>query len=58
MIPALILEAIVAHAYKPDEQSLLIDIIGVVSGMPDINCAILKWISPAPTIKLFPTQIS
>lgn len=42
MMPAFILDAIVAQAYNPDEQSLLIDIIGVVSGMPDINCAILK----------------
>lgn len=42
IIPALILAAMVPQAYKPDEQSLFIDIIGVVSGIPDISSAILK----------------
>jgi len=42
--PALILAAIVPQAYKPEEQSLFTDMIGVVSGIPDISCAILKWI--------------
>jgi hypothetical protein len=58
IIPALILAAIVPHDYKPDEHSLLTDIIGVLSGIPAISCAILKCIYPEPTIKLLPTQIS
>lgn len=37
MTPALILEAIVAHDYRPDEQSLLTAIMGTESGIPDIS---------------------
>ena len=56
--PALILEAMVAQDSKPEEQSLFTAMMGVVSGMPAMSWAILKWISPAPTIKLLPTQMS
>jgi hypothetical protein len=35
--PALILAAMVPHDYKPEEQSLLTAMIGVLSGIPDIN---------------------
>lgn len=48
----------VPHVYRPDEHSLLTDMMGVESGIPAISCAILKCISPAPTIRLLPTQIS
>jgi hypothetical protein len=44
MTPILILAAIVAHDYKPDEHSLLTVIIEVVSGNPAKNCAILEVI--------------
>jgi hypothetical protein len=56
--PALIFAAIIAQASNPEEQSLFIDTIGVVSGIPAMNAAILCGISPAPDYKLFPTVIS
>ena len=56
--PARIFEAIIPQDSRPDEQSLLIATIDVVSGIPATNIAILKWIYPAPTIRLFPTQMS
>ena len=58
MTPALILEAMIAQASRPDEQSLLIATTDVVSGNPARNIAILLGISPAPGCKLFPTAMS
>lgn len=46
--PILILDAIVAHDSKPDEQSLFTTIIEVVSGNPAKNWAILEVIYPPP----------
>jgi hypothetical protein len=56
--PILILAAMVAHDYKPDEQSLLTTMTEVVSGNPAKNWAILEVISPPPGCKLLPTAIS
>lgn len=42
--PILILAAMVAHDYKPDEQSLLTTMTEVVSGKPAKNWAILEVI--------------
>ena len=56
--PILILAAIVAHDYKPDEQSLLTTMIDVVSGNPAKNWAILDVIYPPPGWRLLPTAIS
>ena len=58
MTPILILPAIVAHAYNPDEQSLFTTMTEVVSGNPAKNWAILEVISPPPGCKLLPTAIS
>jgi len=58
MTPILILAAIVAHASKPEEQSLLTIMTEVVSGKPAKNWAILEVISPPPGCKLFPTAMS
>ncbi len=47
-----------AQASSPDEQSLLMATMGVVSGYPAMNIAILPVIYPAPGCKLLPTAIS
>ena len=44
MTPILILAAMVAQDYKPDEQSLLTTMTEVVSGKPAKNWAILEVI--------------
>jgi hypothetical protein len=46
--PILILAAIVAHDYNPEEQSLFTIMTEVVSGNPARNWAILEVISPPP----------
>ena len=46
--PEAIAFAIVATAYSPDEQSLLIPWTVVVSGYPARNPAILELVEPAP----------
>lgn len=43
---------------KPDEQSLLMVTMEVVSGSPARNIAMRWGISPAPDCRLFPTAIS
>jgi len=48
MTPILILDAMVAHDYNPDEQSLLTTMTEVVSGNPAKNWAILDVIYPPP----------
>jgi hypothetical protein len=48
----------IAQASNPEEQNLLTDTIGVVSGIPAINAATLCGILPAPGYKLLPTVIS
>ena len=56
--PAVIFEAIIPQASSPEEHSLLIDTIGVVSGMPARKAPILEGIYPAPVWRLFPTAMS
>jgi len=41
MIPDLIFDAIIEHAYNPDEHNLFMATIEVVSGNPAKNMAIL-----------------
>lgn len=56
--PALILAAMIEHASNPEEHSLLMATMEVVSGNPAKNIAILFGISPAPGCKLLPTAMS
>jgi hypothetical protein len=58
MTPLLIFDAIIAQDSSPDEQSLLIATIGVVSGKSARNIAILFVIYPAPGWRLFPIAMS
>ena len=58
MTPALILAAMMEHASNPEEQSLLMATMLVVSGNPAKNIPILPVISPAPGCRLFPTAMS
>lgn len=48
MNPALIFEAMVAQASSPDEQSLLTEAHGTVSGIPERRDDILAGKTPAP----------
>ena len=56
--PDFILDAITEQAYNPEEHSLFIATIEVVSGNPAKNIAIRFVIYPDPGWRLLPTAMS